>query len=110
MDQVAVEKLSRLILKNLEIEIAITAIKKRSSRGSIDSLAVERCWEAVEIAQKQFFKEEKNTDMNAIKHATQPKIQIKFWTLKNISQLEKCQAFRSKTHTHIHTHTHIKQV
>ena len=32
------------------IEIAITAIEKRSSRGSIDSLAVERYQEAVEIA------------------------------------------------------------
>ena len=29
------------------------------------------CREAVKIAQKQFFKEEKNTNMNAIKHATQ---------------------------------------
>ena len=82
------------------IEIAITTIEKRSSRGLIDSLAVERCWEAVEIAQKQFFKKEKYTNMNAIKHATQPKIQITFWTLQNIYQLEKCQEFRSKTHTH----------
>ena len=49
----------------------ITVIKKRSLRGSIDSLAVEKCREAVKIAQKQFFKEEKNTNMNAIKHATQ---------------------------------------
>ena len=82
------------------IEIAITAIEKRSSRGLIDSLAIERCWEAVEIAQKQFFKKKKYTNMNAIKHATQPKIQITFWTLQNIYQLEKCQEFRSKTHTH----------
>ena len=28
--------------------------------------------------QKQFFKEEKNTEINAIKHATQPKIQTTF--------------------------------
>ena len=47
-------------------------------KGSIDSLAVERYREAVEIAQKHFFKEEKNTDMNAIKHAIQPKIQTTF--------------------------------
>ena len=32
----------------------------------------------VEITQKQFCKEEKNTDMNAIKHTTQPKIQTTF--------------------------------
>ena len=50
--------------------------------------------------QKQFFKEEKNTEMNAIKHVTQPKIQSTFKALKNIVQQEKCQAFRSKTHTH----------
>ena len=60
------------------IEIAITAIEKRSLRGSIDSLAIERCREAVKITQKQFCKEEKNTNMNAIKHTTQPKIQTSF--------------------------------
>ena len=37
-------------------------------------LAIESCRDV----QKQFFKEEKNTDMNAIKHATQPKIQSAF--------------------------------
>ena len=56
----------------------ITAIEKGSSRGSIDSLTVESYREAFEIAHKHFFKEEKNTDMNAIKHATQPKIQTTF--------------------------------
>ena len=60
------------------IKIVITAIEKGSSRGSIDSLAVKRYREAVKIAQKQFFKEEKNTDMNAIKHATQPMIQTPY--------------------------------
>ena len=60
------------------IEIAITAIKKGRSRGSIDSLAIERYREAVEIAQKQFFIKEENIDMHAIKHATQPKIQTTF--------------------------------
>ena len=39
------------------IEIAITTMEKKSSRGSIDSLTVERYPEAVEIAQNQFFKE-----------------------------------------------------
>ena len=56
------------------IEIVITAVEKGRSRGSIDSLAIERYRETVETAQIQFFKEEKNIDMNAIKHATQPKI------------------------------------
>ena len=38
--------------------------------------------------------------MNAIKHATQPEIQTTFEAFKIISQQEKCQAYRSKTHTH----------
>ena len=42
--------------------------------------------------------------MNAIKHATKPKIETTFEALKIISQQEKCQAHRSKTHTHTHTH------
>ena len=87
------------------IEIAITAIKKRSSRGSIDSLAVKRYREAVEIAKKQFFKEEKNTDMNAIKHATQPKIQTTFWAPKSSLNKKNVKHLDSK-HTHTHTHTH----
>ena len=53
----------------------ITTVKKVRSRGLIDSLAIKSYQEAVEITQKRFFKEEKNTDMNKIKHATQPKIQ-----------------------------------
>ena len=39
--------------------------------------------------------------MNAIKHATQPRIQITFWPLKNISQQKKNDKhFDPKTHTH----------
>ena len=49
---------------------------------------------------KTVFQEEKNTDMNAIKHATKPKIETTFEALKIISQQEKCLAHRSKTHTH----------
>ena len=49
---------------------------------------------------KIVFQEEKNTDMNAIKHALQPQIQTTFQALKIISQQEKCQAHRSKTHTY----------
>ena len=39
--------------------------------------------------------------MNAIKQATQPKIQKTFEAFKNISQQKNRKAFRSKTHTHI---------
>ena len=56
MDQEAIETNSQ---KSRWIKIAIIAIEKGSSRGSIDSLAVERCPAAVEIAQKQFLKKRK---------------------------------------------------
>ena len=67
-------------------------------------------WEAIEhldsflmdqVAVEKVFQEGKNTDMNAIKHAIQPNIQTTFKALKIISQQEKCQTQRSKTHTHI---------
>ena len=35
---------------------------------------------------KTFFREEKNIDMNAIKHATQPMIETSYKPLKIISQ------------------------
>ena len=48
--------------------------QERRSIILIDSLAIKRYREV----QKRFFKEEKNTEMNAIKHVTQPKIQSTF--------------------------------
>ena len=56
------------------IKIAITAIEKGSSRGSIDSLAVESYRDCLKIV----FQKEKNTDMNAIKYAIQLKIRGTF--------------------------------
>ena len=38
--------------------------------------------------------------MNAIKHATQPRIQTTFWTLKIISQQKNGKHIDPKTHTH----------
>ena len=38
--------------------------------------------------------------MNAIKHATQPKIQTTFLALKNISQQEKLQSIYDPKHIH----------
>ena len=49
---------------------------------------------------KIVFQEEKNTDMNAIKHATQPTIQIAFWTLKIISQPKKNVKHKDPKDTH----------
>ena len=56
----------------------VNGCRERRLRGSIDSLVVERYQEAVKKCTKQFFKEAKNTKMNAIKHGTQPKIQSTF--------------------------------
>ena len=69
--QVAIETNSQ---KPQWIEITITDIKKRSLRGLMDSLVAERCRDC----SKQFFQRRENIDMNAIKHATQPKIQTTF--------------------------------
>ena len=75
------------------VEIAI----KKQLKSSIDKPGIKRCQGAIEIAWKTvFFKEEKNTNMNAIKHATQSRIQSTFWPLKNISQQKKWQAFWSQ--------------
>ena len=52
--------------------------RSKKLKSSIDKPGIERCRGTVEIALKIVFKEEKNTDMNAIKHATQPKIQTTF--------------------------------
>ena len=49
---------------------------------------------------KTVFQEEKNTDMNAIKHAIKLMIQITFWALKIISQQKNVKHIDPKTHTH----------
>ena len=69
------QKVSRSI--HLAIERCRDCDKKQL-KSSIDKLGVERCRGAVEIAIKTAFQEEKNTDMNAIKYATQPRIQTTF--------------------------------
>ena len=60
------------------IEVAIEELSRRQKFSRLIKLAIESYRETIEIALKKFFKEEKNTDMNAIKYATQPKIQIAF--------------------------------
>ena len=45
-----ISRISTISMDSQWIEFAITAIEKRSSRGLIDTLAVERYWETVEIA------------------------------------------------------------
>ena len=64
MDQGAIEKLSRLRLKEAE------ELDRQASYGEV-SRSCRDCLKTV-------FQEEKNTDMNVIKHATQPRIQTIF--------------------------------
>ena len=70
MDRGAIEETKTFSMDREAIEIAI----KKKLKSSIDSLAVERCRDCL----KTVFQEEKNTDMNTIKHVTQPRIQKTF--------------------------------
>ena len=51
---------------------------------------------------KTIFREEKNTDMNAIQHTTQPMIQSTQKFLKIVSQFKNLSTRISKIHTHTH--------
>ena len=51
---------------------------------------------------KTIFREEKNIDMNAIQHTTQPMIQSTQYSLKIFSQFKILSTWISKTHTHTH--------
>ena len=81
---------------------AIENAIKRSWRGSIDNLAVERCLAAVKIAQKQFFKKRKHIyECNQACYSTKDPNSI-LSSQKHLStrRKKKSQAHRSKTHTH----------
>ena len=62
--------------------------------------------EAVKMCKKTVFSKKKktNTEMNAIKHATQPKIQSTFKLSKTSLNNKNCSAYRFQKHTHTHTH------
>ena len=68
MDREAIETNSQ---KPRWIKIAITAIKKGNSRGSIDSLAVEMYRKAVKHEENEFFKKGKTQRDECNKQATQ---------------------------------------
>ena len=55
-------------------------------RKSLEARQISKYRGGVDQAFKINFREEKNTDMNAIKHATQPMIQTPYKPLKIISQ------------------------
>ena len=74
MDRESVEKLLRQIPEALMDRKCDKICREKQSKGLDIQLFVESCRDG----QKQFFNEEENTDMNAIKHVTQSKIQTTY--------------------------------
>ena len=68
-----IEKLSRLNLKNLDNNYQEKKLKRLNRLPSCREV-LRSCRDCL----KTVFKEEKNTDMNAIKYVTKPKIQTTF--------------------------------
>ena len=100
-----IEKLSRIYREEVQkpwwIEIAITSIEKRRKRGSIETNLSRIYQEAVELEEKEFFKEEKHKEMNAtsklLKHKTNQHIKLS----KYLSTY--MQSIQDPKHTHTHT-------
>ena len=77
MDRGGIKELSKGQELSRSIHLAIKRCQdcdKKQLKSSIDKPGIERCRDCLKIV----FQEEKNTDMNAIKHATQPMIQTTF--------------------------------
>ena len=72
-------------------------------RGSIEENLSRICREAVELEEKEFFKEEKHKEMNAtsklLKHRSNQHIKLS----KHLSTY--MQSNQDPKHTHTHTHT-----
>ena len=83
------------------IEIALTSIEKRRMRGLIDANLSRICREAVELEENEFFKERKNTEMNAtsklLKHRSNQHVKLSKISLKKNKNAKHSW---SKTHTH----------
>ena len=99
MDRGAIEETKTFSMDREAIEIAI----KKKLKSSIDSLAVEEVSKSCRDCLKTVFQEEKNTDMNTIKHATQPTIQ------KNISISQKHLLIKKNVSIKIPKHTHTQK-
>ena len=110
IDPPGVEELS----KRQEISRSIHQVSRRCR-----DYVKKKAWKARQIARyqrgveevssqpfKTIFREEKNIDMNAIQHTTQPMIQSTQKFLKIVFQFKNLSTRISK----IHTHTHTKQV
>ena len=76
MDRESVEKLSRQSLESSMDQDCVNFYQDKKKVRLDRQQSIERCQETIEMyknsfskKKKQFFKEEKNTDMNAIKKA-----------------------------------------
>ena len=77
MDRESIEELLMGHKLSQSIHLAIKRCQgcnKKQLKSSTDKPGIERCRDCF----KMVFQEGKNTDMNAIKHATQPRIQTTF--------------------------------
>ena len=93
-----------IVQKAWWIEIALTSTETRRKKGSIDSNLSRDVEKMSRLFKNSFSKKLKNTDMNAIKHATQLKIQTTFKLSK--SSLKKkmlSTEIKKKKKTHAHT-------
>ena len=88
------------------IEIAIRSVKTRM-KGSIEENLSRICREAVELEEKEFFKEEKHKEMNAtsklLKHRSNQHIKLS----KHLSSY--LQSNQDPKHTHTHTQNKSNQ-
>ena len=85
MDRGGIKELSRKQEISQSIHLTIERCRdcdEKQHMISIDKLGIERCRDCL----KTVFQERKNTDMNAIKHVTQPRIQSTLKPLKIITQ------------------------
>ena len=78
MDRESVEKLSRQSPENSIDQDCDNFYREKEKKGLDRQPSCREVSRSYQDVQKQFFKEEKNTNMNAIKHAIQPMIQTTF--------------------------------
>ena len=103
IDPPGVEELS----KRQELSQSIHQVSRRCrdcvKKNAWEARQIARYRGGVEPAFQNSFRDVKNTDMNAIQHTTQPKIQSTQKSLKIVSQSKKFWAQGSQKHTHTHT-------
>ena len=105
--EVAIENLSSIQKISRWVKVAIESYQecdKKRLKGLNRQHNYQKVSRSYQDCLKTVFQEQKNTSMNVIKHASQPKIQTTFQTLKIISQQKMLSTQIQNTHTHTRTH------